>query len=140
MFNQLSTSSVDMTSGRYPAVPLEECIEDITNGYCIRPVKQKTGHKMLKLNALQPTSLDLTETKYVKISDEIGKRFQIAEGDLLICRSVGSFSHIAKCALVTEDHPDIVFPDTMIRARFNKQILPAYAREVIQSSIGRAWF
>jgi len=140
MFNQLAISSVDMTSGRYPAVPLQECIEDITNGYCIRPVKKKTAHKMLKLNALQPTSLDLTETKYVKISDGIGKRFQIAKGDLLICRSVGSYSHIAKCALVTEDHPDIVFPDIMIRVRFNKRILPAYAREVIQSSIGRAWF
>lgn len=140
MYNKLAIVCVDMTAGRYPTAPLQECLEDMTNGYCIRPVKQKTAHKMLKLNALQPNGLDLTETKYVKVSNEIGKRFQIAKGDLLICRSVGSYSHIAKCAIVTEDHPDIVFPDIIIRVRFNKKILPAYAREVIQSSIGRAWF
>lgn len=140
MFNQLASVNVDMATGRFPAVSLQECIQDTMNGYCIRPVTRETPHRMLKLNALQPGGLDLAASKFVEVSDKIAGRFHIAKGDLLICRSVGSFSHVAKCALVEENRPDILFPDIIIRARFNDRIVPAYAREVIQSSAGRAWF
>ncbi len=140
MFNQMAATGVDVSASKYGAVPLSECLQGTMNGYCIRPVGTKTKHKMLKLSALRPEGLDLTESKYVKVPEKIAKRFHISKGDLLICRSVGSFDHIAKCALVEEDRPDILFPDIIIRARFNDMILPEYAGALIQSPIGRLWF
>jgi type I restriction enzyme S subunit len=110
------------------------------NGYCIRPVSSPTPHKMLKLNALSPAALDLSETKYVRVPDKTAKRFSLCKGDLLICRSVGSYGHVAKCAFVEEDHGDILFPDIIIRARFKDTVLPEYVREVIQTPLGRSYF
>ncbi|MFZ5585496.1 MAG: restriction endonuclease subunit S [Thermodesulfobacteriota bacterium] len=140
MFNQLASGGVDISAGRFPVSPLAQCLTSTTNGYCIKPVSQVTPYKMLKLNALQPGGLDVSQSKFVKVTPKIAERFHIAKNDLLICRSVGSFDHVAKCALVEEDHPDILFPDIIIRVRFNARIDPRYAREVIQTSVGRAWF
>lgn len=53
---------------------------------------------------------------------------------------MGSFEHIAKCALVKTDEPGILFPDIIIRARLKGDILPEYAREYIQSRPGRTYF
>lgn len=135
-----SVTNVDLRQGKYPVAPLAQALIGTMNGYCIRPVAGPTPHKMLKLNALQPFGLDLAQTKYIKVTDRIAERFHLQHGDLLICRSVGSFDHIAKCALVETDQPSILFPDIIIRARFNGVILPEFVREYIQSRPGRTWF
>ena len=57
-----------------------------------------------------------------------------------MCRSVGSYDHIAKCAVVRDDDPSILYPDIIIRVRFNDSVLPDYVREVVQSSVGRSHF
>jgi type I restriction enzyme S subunit len=131
---------IGFTKSLYPIVTLSRCIEDTMNGYCIKPVPTPTEHRMLKLNALTPAGLNLGETKYVIVTDKIARNFSIRKGDLLICRSVGSYSHIAKCAIAKTDEPDILFPDIIIRVRFNDMILPDYAREVIQTPLGRSYF
>jgi hypothetical protein len=132
--------NVDATAGKYPAVPLRKCLIDTMNGYCIKPVAGPTAYKMLKLNALQPAGLDLVQSKYIDVPERIAMRFHLRKGDLLICRSVGSFDHIAKCALVESDEPSILFPDIIIRARFTEAMVPEYAREFIQTKVGRTWF
>ena len=128
------------TKSRYPIQPLGEHLLGTMSGYCIKPVQMQTPHKMLKLNALTPAGLDVRESKFVKVSDRIEQRFHIRRGDLLICRSVGSHEHVAKCALVEEDRPDLLFPDIIIRARFAETVLPEFAREVIQTALGRSHF
>ena len=128
------------TQSRYPIVALKSCLVETMNGYCIRPVPGPTNHKMLKLNALTPGGVELNAGKFVKVTDQIARRFSLCKDDLLVCRSVGSYDHIAKCAVVKEDRPDVLFPDIMIRARFNETILPEYAREVIQTPLGRSFF
>jgi type I restriction enzyme S subunit len=84
--------------------------------------------------------LDLSESKYINVPEKTAKRFHLCKGDLLICRSVGSFDHIAKCALVESDEPSILFPDIIIRARFGAKMLPEFAREFIQTKAGRTYF
>jgi type I restriction enzyme S subunit len=125
---------------RYPIRPLGEHLLDTMNGYCIKPVQMQTPHRMLKLSALTPARLDVREAKFVKVSDRIAQRFHIRKGDLLICRSVGSYGYIAKCALVGENRPDVLFPDIIIRARFAETMLPEFTREVIQTPLGRSYF
>lgn len=125
---------------RFPIVPMAQCIVDTRNGFCIKPVAGPTPHKMLKLNALNPRGLDVTATKYIRVSEKTASQFHIRSGDLLMCRSVGSYDHIAKCAVVKEDDPSVLYPDIMIRVRFNATVLPDYVREVVQSSVGRSHF
>jgi type I restriction enzyme, S subunit len=136
----MAATNVDLTSGRYPIVAMRECLVETMNGYCIKPVSGPTPHKMLKLSALRPGGLDLSESKYINVSEKTVKRFRLCKGDLLICRSVGSFDHIAKCALVESDEPAILYPDIIIRARFNAKMLPEYARQFIQTKAGRTYF
>jgi type I restriction enzyme S subunit len=137
---RMSAASLDVSAGRYPFVSLGECLVDTMNGFCIKPVAGPTPFKMLKLNALRPSGLDLSASKFINVTENVARRFHLSKGDLLICRSVGSFDHIAKCALVESDEPTILFPDIMIRARFNARMLPEYAREFIQSPAGRTYF
>ncbi|MBM4134920.1 MAG: hypothetical protein FJ245_14265 [Nitrospira sp.] len=142
-FNYLARARqglLGFTKSRYPICPLSEHLLETMNGYCIKPVQTSTPHKMLKLSALTPAGLDIQESKFVKVSDRIAERFHICKGDLLICRSVGSYGHVAKSALAEEDKPDILFPDIIIRARFCESLLPEFAREIIQTPLGRSYF
>jgi hypothetical protein len=125
---------------RFPIRPMEQCIVQTRNGFCIKPVAGPTPHKMLKLNALTPGGLDTAAAKYVRVSEKTAVQFHVCRGDLLICRSVGSYEHIAKCAVVPQDEPSLLYPDIMIRVRFNDSVLPDYVRELVQSSVGRSHF
>ena len=42
--------------------------------------------------------------------------------------------------MATEDAPNTVFPDTMIRVRLRKSLLPAFVCEVVQTPLGRSFF
>jgi type I restriction enzyme S subunit len=53
---------------------------------------------------------------------------------------VRSFDMVAKCAVATENKPDTLFPDIIIRARLKPTLLPAYVRELIQTPLGRSHF
>ena len=125
---------------KFPIISLRQCLIDTMNGYCIKPIAGPTPYKMLKLSAITPAGLDLTESKFINVSKRVAEKFSLHRGDLLICRSIGSYEYIAKSALVESDEPSILFPDIIIRARFNASILPEYAREVIQTPLGRSYF
>lgn len=138
--NRARTGLLGFTESRYPIVPLAENLVETMNGYCIKPVPGPTPFRMLKLNVLQPEGLDLSATKFVNMPDSVAERFCLHKGDLLICRSVGSFDMIAKSAVVEVNSPDILFPDIIIRARLKSTLLPAYVREVMQTPQGRSHF
>jgi len=104
------------TKSRYPVRPLAAHLLGTMNGYCVKPVQTVTPHKVLKLSALTSAGLDVRASKFVKVSDRITQRFHIHRGDILICRS-NSYEYVAKTALVDRDQPNVLFPDTIIRAR-----------------------
>ena len=142
-FNYLSRANEGLlgyTKSKSPIEPLSKHLIGTMNGYCIKPVAGPTEHKMLKLNALNPAGLDMTASKFIIIPKNIADRFSIHKDDLFICRSVGSYDHVAKCAIAAVDAPDTVFPDIMIRARFKQSLLPAFVCEVVQSPLGRSYF
>ncbi len=142
-FNYLSRSRQGLlgyTKSKFPIEPLGTHLVGTMNGYCIKPVAGPTPHKMLKLNALAPAGLDLTASKFIIIPQKIADRFSVHKGDLFICRSVGSYDHVAKCAIAAADAPDTVFPDIMIRVRLRESLLPAFVGEVVQTPLGRSFF
>ena len=81
---------------KFPIVPLEQCLVDTGNGYCIKPVTGPTPFRMLKLNALTPAGLDLTKTKFVDVPAKVAERFSLRKDDLLVCRSVGSYEMVGR--------------------------------------------
>ena len=116
--SRVNQGLLGFTKSKFPIEHLGDHLIETMNGYCTKPVHGPTPHKMLKLNALNPGGLDLSASKFVNIPERIVERFSIRRNDLFICRSVGSYDHVAKCALATEDAENIVFPDIMIRVRF----------------------
>ena len=142
-FNYLSRANEGLlgyTKSKFPIEPLGKHLVGTMNGYCIKPVARPTEQKMLKLNALNPAGLDLTASKFIIIPKKIADHFAVHKDDLFICRSVGSYDHIAKCAIAAVDAPDTVFPDIMIRVRLKQSLLPAFVCEVVQSPLGRSYF
>jgi type I restriction enzyme, S subunit len=127
------------SKSKFPIEPLGNYLIETMNGYCIKPVAGPTPYKMLKLNALNPAGLDLTASKFIKVSDRIAERFSLRKDDILICRS-NAYEYVAKCALVREDQPAYLFPDIIIRARVKPSVLPEFVAEVIQTPLGRSYF
>jgi len=128
------------SKSKYPIQRLRDHLLETANGYCIKPVGRQTAYHMLKLNALTPGGLDLSQTKFIDVPESVARRFCIKKGDLLICRSVGSFDLVAKCAVVPADAPNVLFPDIIIRARLKQSLLPDFVREVMQTPLGRSHF
>lgn len=142
-FNYVSRAIQNLlgfAKSKFPIEPLGLHLLETMNGYCVKPVAEPTPHKMLKLNALHPNGLDLSASKFIRIPEKIANRFSVHKGDLFICRSVGSYSHVAKCALAKEHAPNVVFPDTMIRVRFKETLLSEYVGEIVQTPLGRSFF
>ena len=141
-FNYLSRASQGLAGfakSKFPIEPLGKHLIETMNGYCIKPVAGPTPHKMLKLNALNPAGLDLTASKFIKISDRIAERFSLRKDDILICRS-NAYEYVAKCTLVRENQRAYLFPDIIIRARVSPSVLPQFVTEVIQTPLGRSYF
>jgi type I restriction enzyme S subunit len=137
--SRLSRGLLGFAISSFPVEPLGDYLAGTMHGYCIKPVAGPTPHKMLKLNALNPAGLDLTASKFIKVTDRIAERFSIKKNDILICRS-NAYEYVAKCALVREDQPAYLFPDIIIRARVKDSLLPEYVAEVIQTPLGRSFF
>lgn len=48
--------------------------------------------------------------------------------------------YVGKCSVATEDHPETLFPDIIIRARTAATLLPKFPGEVINTPVGRSYF
>jgi type I restriction enzyme, S subunit len=141
-FGYLSRSGqglLGFARSQFPIEPLGKHLIETMNGYCIKPVAGPTPHKMLKLNALDSAGLDLTASKFIKVSDRIAERFSLRRDDILICRS-NAYEYVGKCALVREDQRAYLFPDIVIRARVKPRVLPEFVAEIIQTPLGRSYF
>lgn len=130
----------DVPDVKYPIRLLGEFVECSRNGISVRPVLEPTPYKILKLNAIQESGFDPLQAKYVPISDRDASRFAVRKGELLICRSVGSFDLIAKACVVETDIPNLVYPDIIIRVRLKPGVDVHFVREVIQTPFGRQQF
>lgn len=137
--SQIKKGLLGFAKSKFPIEPLGNHLVETMNGYCIKPVAGPTPYKMLKLNALNPDGLDLTASKFVKVSDRIAERFSLQKDDILICRS-NAYEYVAKCALVREDQPKYLFPDIIIRACVKSSVLPEFVTEFIQTPLGRSYF
>lgn len=93
--------------------------EPLVNG---RSVPDGAGYPVLRLTAMHGTVVDIREHKRGAWSQTEGSRFRLQAGDILLVRGNGSKARIARACMV-ETTEEVAFPDTMIRARPNLDIV-----------------
>ncbi|MFT8396584.1 restriction endonuclease subunit S, partial [Propionibacterium sp.] len=93
--------------------------EPLANG---RSIKDGNGYPVLRLTALHGPVVDVREQKLGAWDEATGRRFRIEAGDLLFARGNGSKELLARACMV-EQAAEVAFPDTMIRARPNLDLV-----------------
>ena len=99
--------------------------EPAANGISVRGSDEPPGIRALRLDALRLDGLDLSRVRYIEIPEAKARRLRVRRGDFFVSRGNGSLSLLARGAFAEEPEAPTVFPDTMIRLRFNPSIVHA---------------
>lgn len=111
----------------YSKIPVIELLaQPLANGRS--PAGAREGFKILRLTALQDGGIDMKEWRRGPVSESWIENLSIKQGDILVSRGNGSKALVGLAGLVgdtsAESEP-ILFPDTMIRIRLNKELCDA---------------
>lgn len=82
-----------------------------------------TGFPVLRLTALDDGKIDLSQRKIGAWNKEEAERFLVAKNDFLISRGNGSLNLVGRGGVVGEVRHDVAYPDTLIRARLNSDLV-----------------
>lgn len=92
--------------------------EGLSNGRSV-PDGKDGGFPVLRLTALKDGSIDITERKIGKWTEEDATPFCVARGDILVSRGNGSKKLVGLGGIVRDIPEPVAFPDTMIRIPLN---------------------
>ncbi|MBK3631752.1 restriction endonuclease subunit S [Streptomyces sp. MBT97] len=111
--------------------------EPMINGRSVNT--RDDGFPVLRLTAIQPGGIDVSEHKGGDWSRDQASPFLIKEGDFLVSRGNGSLDLVGRGALVRESSIDAAFPDTMIRIRVRSDVIStAYLSKIWDSPYVRS--
>ncbi|MFM0285048.1 restriction endonuclease subunit S [Paraburkholderia megapolitana] len=91
--------------------------EPIRNGLSVRGSDTPPGVRALRLSALRGGKVDLTDVRFLPITDDQSARFVLRKGDVLISRGNGTKAFVGLAALVGTVEFSTIFPDTAFRLR-----------------------
>ena len=98
-----------------PSRPVVDLLEaPLSNGRSV-PTREG-GFPVLRLTALKDAGVDLAERKEGAWTRKDAARFLVQRGDFLIARGNGSLRLVGRGSLVRDEPDDIAFPDTVVRA------------------------
>lgn len=106
----------------------------LTNGRSV-PTREG-GFPVLRLTALMNHGVDLQERKSGAWTASEARRFLVSEGDFLIARGNGSIRLVGRGSLLRHRPDPVAFPDTVIRARPNLDILRADFLDIVWNCHG----
>jgi len=116
----------DVRHGRFPVMRGDECLVSISHGCSASPVTTPTGLEVLPISAVTKGFLDLSKRKNIPDRPALRDTYSLRTGDVLMCRTNGTLAYVGMSALVEEDHPDLIFPDKVIRVRPKPTLRPDY--------------
>lgn len=134
----LALTQGDVHRGRFPVVQGKDCLSSVSHGCSASPSPIPTNLEVLKISAVTRGELKSSEKKFAFDNPAIRKQFDLRKGDVLLCRTNGTLAYVAMSAIVTEDMPNLVFPDKVIRVRVKDNIQPEYFWLVLQTPPLRA--
>jgi type I restriction enzyme, S subunit len=121
---------------RFPAVPVGTLVELVQYGSSSLASEDPVGVPMLRMNNLQNDGWDLSELKYIQMSEEELRRYRLEPGDLLFNRT-NSKELVGKCEVFAESG-DWVFASYLIRVRLDSsKVLPRFAADFLNTRAGR---
>ncbi|MFE9498659.1 restriction endonuclease subunit S [Streptomyces collinus] len=106
-------------------VELGEVAESVRNGiYVSRPGSVPNGVPILRIGAVRPMCLDLSDLRYTGMdSSEVEDRDgMLSAGDLLFTRYNGNPEFVGACARVPEGVGELAYPDKLIRVRLSSGV------------------
>ncbi len=124
--NRLSQQGGEITKLRFPMAQGLDCIESVSHGCSASPSALPTKLEVLKISAVTRGWLNIAEKKFAPDQAKLRKQYALHNGDILLCRTNGTLDYVGRAALVEDEHPDLIFPDKVIRVRLKANVLPAY--------------
>lgn len=124
--NRLGQQGGAIVLHKFPTVQGTACIESVSHGCSVSPSALPTKLEVLKISAVTRGWLNTAEKKYAPDQAKLRQQYALRTGDVLLCRTNGTLDYVGRAALVEGDHPDLIFPDKVIRVRLKDQILPAF--------------
>jgi len=105
---------------------LDEVSESVRNGIFVsRPGTEPAGVPILRIGAVRPLRLDLSDLRYSGQSVEelqAGDRL-VLPGDLLFTRYNGNPELVGACVAVPGAVPALTYPDKLIRVRVDRRLV-----------------
>jgi type I restriction enzyme, S subunit len=98
---------------------LNQLLVYLRNGYFQSPSGADEGTPILRINAVRPMSVDLSEARFLDVANEDVKDFFIEDGDLLFTRYNGSIDLLGVAGMVRGCRDKILHPDKLIRVKLS---------------------
>ena len=112
---------------------------EVTHGCSASPSPHATGLEVLKISAVTRGVFRASEKKFAFDRPEFRRRFDLRRGDVLMCRTNGTFAYVGMSALVEEHMPNLIFPDKTFRVRVHSPLLlPEFLWRLLQLPAMRA--
>ena len=94
----------------------------------------------LRVANVQRGQLDLSEIKYIEVSDAEMEALRLQAGDLLVCEG-NSADLVGRPAIWNDEIPDCVHQNHILKVRVNREAaIPEYVLEYMQTPPARSYF
>lgn len=117
---------------------LGEIVTELRNGLSKKPTDGPEGTPILRISAVRPLQLRMTEVRYYP-PDEVPASALLRRGDLLFTRYNGNPELTAVCAQVRDVAGRLTYPDKLIRVRLNQVAAPSFVELMCASKQARGW-
>ena len=95
----------------------DQLLTYLRNGYFQSPSKAEKGVPILRINAVRPMSVDLSERRFLDDIKGIIEDFYVENGDLLFTRYYGSIEFLGVAGMVRSCVEKTLHPDKLIRVK-----------------------
>ena len=113
--------------------------QPLCNGISIKGSDHPPGVRALRLSAMSHAGFDYSEFRYLPLADADVDDLWIQEGDFFMSRGNGSLHLVGRGTSAQKPPQPTIFPDTMIRLRWDKSIRKAgWVRALWPSRIVRS--
>lgn len=121
----------------FPLVRLGELAEKLQYGISLPASKQQEGYPILRMNNLRDEGWDLSDLKYIELTEKEAEGYLINKGDILFNRT-NSKELVGKCDVFREDGA-WVFASYLIRVTVDQsKALPEFVSAFLNTRAGRA--
>ena len=120
----------------FPVEPLGRSLPVVQYGSSALAHTEPRGVPILRMNNLQDDGWDLSDLKYIELSDREVDNYRLEPGDILFNRT-NSKELVGKCEVFREDG-NWVFASYLIRVRTDRnRLLPQFASDFLSTAVGR---